>query len=655
MCSLHNTAWRRLPDVSQPRLAFLDQVVWSGSNLLLTLLVALLLGPTKFGEFTLLIAGYLMVWSLSQAVVSEPLLVKRWEVPAPSFAGSLGAAAGVGIAASALGVPLALAVGSGPLLLMAALFPLLMLQEGARAVAVACDRSWVALVGDSGWFTLQAVSSIVIAARGQAEVMNLLAAWAVPGALCGVAMLLALNVRPQLALALPWLRTTANLGRPLTWNAVVTMGTSQAVLLLAGLLGQPSTAGTLRLAQTLYGPTNVISGATRFSGLAHMSRVDSLRQGVRPAVRVGTTVSILTLAWTVALVVAIAVVPGRPWGGAGFTGLFLVVLLVGVQKVIEGFAFGADLGLRARQLPRPVMRVRTLAAVLTLLGVAALAVNDARSVALAAWLLVTSVVTVMSMWKALRHAVHDSSLPHAVRQLHTRPAIARSVAKQVVVNSKLGAAVYVHRYGFQGRPGKDTDVLLEGFPRSANTYVKEYLKTTNPRLVLASHLHGTGSLAWAERYGTPSMLLIRDPVDVAASLLVRDGIDPAAALSCYAMYYRSCFSYPHAFPVFFDDVVAALPEVVEVFSARHGLALAAPPVDAQLRDRLKVAVLESERRFAGSLVLAKVSWPLAERQPLLDEARQRVLAAHASRLREASILFDEWRAAASAARAAVSG
>lgn len=69
---------------------------------------------------------------------------------------------------------------------------------------------------------------------------------------------------------------------------------------------------------------------------------------------------------------------------------------------------------------------------------------------------------------------------------------------------------------------RESDLCIEGFPRSANTYAVATFEHANPSLThVARHLHAPAQLKRAVSYGVPTVLLVRHPIDAVASLLVR--------------------------------------------------------------------------------------------------------------------------------------
>jgi len=159
----------------------------------------------------------------------------------------------------------------------------------------------------------------------------------------------------------------------------------------------------------------------------------------------------------------------------------------------------------------------------------------------------------------------------------------------------------------------DTDLLIDGFPRSANTYASEAILLANPGLTLAHHLHQPRPVEWAVARNTPALLLIRDPDAAVASFRCfepRIPIDKAYA--GYAYYYERLWPIVPALVVAeFDEVVANLTRVVATLNNRYGLKLTAPDADAAAQIFERVDDF-SRRHFGEHDFDAKVARP-AER------------------------------------------
>ena len=67
----------------------------------------------------------------------------------------------------------------------------------------------------------------------------------------------------------------------------------------------------------------------------------------------------------------------------------------------------------------------------------------------------------------------------------------------------------------------DTDICIEGFPRSGNTFLYKLVKELNPELKTANHKHSVGHIKHAFYLNKPVIILIRDPLDAITSELIR--------------------------------------------------------------------------------------------------------------------------------------
>lgn len=115
----------------------------------------------------------------------------------------------------------------------------------------------------------------------------------------------------------------------------------------------------------------------------------------------------------------------------------------------------------------------------------------------------------------------------------------------------------------RGRPGlvdARTDITIEGFPRSGNTFAVRAFLLANPSASVASHWHAPAQLHESVRRGFPSIVVVREPAAAASSLLVRRPDLPAAAV------VRSYLEFHQAIlPLANDVVIAPFEEVTTDF------------------------------------------------------------------------------------------
>lgn len=111
--------------------------------------------------------------------------------------------------------------------------------------------------------------------------------------------------------------------------------------------------------------------------------------------------------------------------------------------------------------------------------------------------------------------------------------------------------------------GDNTEIVLEGFPRSGNTFALVAFEMAQDRDVhVAHHLHAPAQIIEGVRLGLPVVLLIRNPIDAVSSFVIRHpDLTVKAGLRAYTSFYR------HVLPCREDIVVAPFERVTADFGA----------------------------------------------------------------------------------------
>ena len=87
----------------------------------------------------------------------------------------------------------------------------------------------------------------------------------------------------------------------------------------------------------------------------------------------------------------------------------------------------------------------------------------------------------------------------------------------------------------------DKELVMEGFPRSANTFAVVAFRQAQGRDVsMAHHLHVEAQVFEGVRLGKPVVVLIRQPTDAVKSLIIRHpGADVESAFKRYISFYKN--------------------------------------------------------------------------------------------------------------------
>jgi hypothetical protein len=202
--------------------------------------------------------------------------------------------------------------------------------------------------------------------------------------------------------------------------------------------------------------------------------------------------------------------------------------------------------------------------------------------------------------------------------------------------------------------GPETELVIDGYTRCANTFAVYALQLSQPRPVrLAHHLHAPAQLIQAARDGVPTLVLIREPEGAILSQVVREpDVTLPDALTAYARFYACLLPYRASFVVGdFEEVTIDFGSVVRRVNARFGTSFAEfAHTEAGVRECLELmrrrgtmsrTLLGFE---SGVVTLAELRRERAgpPRPPAWLDAEEAWVPS-AARVREKGELRDRWR------------
>ena len=123
------------------------------------------------------------------------------------------------------------------------------------------------------------------------------------------------------------------------------------------------------------------------------------------------------------------------------------------------------------------------------------------------------------------------------------------------------------------RVRRDTDLCIEGFPRSANTFAVVALESCQPtRLTLAHHSHLAGQVLHAVALKIPTLVIVRNPLDAIASLHLRDPqLSIPFLLNEYQRFHKAILPVSDRMCIArFEQVIEDFGEVTQQLNARFG-------------------------------------------------------------------------------------
>lgn len=118
-----------------------------------------------------------------------------------------------------------------------------------------------------------------------------------------------------------------------------------------------------------------------------------------------------------------------------------------------------------------------------------------------------------------------------------------------------------------------TQLIIEGFPRSANTFaVVAFLSAQREKVVVSHHMHAPAQVIMAANKGLPTLVLIRKPVDAVLSWIVKYPYKSTSqALKYYVRYYKAVIPFKNKFVLAtFEEVTSDFGKVIEEINSKFG-------------------------------------------------------------------------------------
>lgn len=372
-----------------------DQVISSGTNVLLPILGIRSLGVSEAGRFSVLLSMLFLLLGVSRGLLGESFVVYASKTDESTKIAVRAQMLGLATITGALClVPIALAhffvtgslLGAG---LVALAFVGVIVQDAVRFVLFEAGRPERAAANDLLWLVLFVGSAVLI---DNPNAGSLVVTWSLSGAMCGLVGIRQLRSLPDLHGAVSLLRSQFSTSWRIAAEFLVTAGVPQVLVAVAGIAASLDGGARYRLALTLLSPSGVVtSGLT--AGLqapASRSTTDRRLRAIVGFASAGAVIAVL-LCLTTALVLPEAV--GISLLGEAFRGIKPLVAVLAVSSLSLSLCATLSLAIRARGLVATSLKVRVAAGAATL--ALAVPVASAFGAMGTAWLFSTASVATL--------------------------------------------------------------------------------------------------------------------------------------------------------------------------------------------------------------------------------------------------------------------
>lgn len=165
---------------------------------------------------------------------------------------------------------------------------------------------------------------------------------------------------------------------------------------------------------------------------------------------------------------------------------------------------------------------------------------------------------------------------------------------------------------------RSTDLVIEGFPRSANSYFLNIFSHWNPGLMVAHHLHTPYQIIRAAKFGLPCLCLIRRPQDALASLLIVDrNLSLDVAIWSYINFYTKIRKYRSSFILTdYESAISDPAEQIALLNKKFGTGFAHGTITSKLESEILERLTIHNRSVDQPELLAPV--PSKEKNQLKE-------------------------------------
>jgi hypothetical protein len=178
---------------------------------------------------------------------------------------------------------------------------------------------------------------------------------------------------------------------------------------------------------------------------------------------------------------------------------------------------------------------------------------------------------------------------------------------------------------------RDSELVIEAFPRSGMTFAVVAFEMSQPRPVrVACHVHAPAQVIAAARMGVPALVLIRDPAATILSFVIRHPhVTMSQALRAYSRFHAPLLAYRDSFEIAaFEDVISDFGLVIRRVNDRFSTGFGEFVHTPQNVERCFAAISNDYRARTGSDAELErtIARPSEERRRIKESLREPYLA-----------------------------
>ena len=357
-----------------------DQVISSGANFLLLLLIIMTSDTAQVGAFGLAYTAFFLVLCVVRGVTLEPLIVRFTSAPRDGWAQAARAATGLTLSLAILiGAPatlVSLAVGGfagRTFAAVAAMLPGLLMQDAWRLAFFSLGRPGRACWNDALYLAVQLFGFALLAEMGAVSEVSLILAWGIAALVAGVFGVVQSGIVPRPSQSIRWLRAHRDIGPAFSADYVASRGTEQLALVVLGVLGGLGSLGAVTAARTLFAPLTTLQSGVNVFALPELARLylaAKIAEVRRLSLVLGVGVALVMIAGGLCLL-ALPDGVGESVFRSNWASARAVLVPMTVFSAVNALGYGLWVGLRGMQMAKPTLYARLASGMVTITAVAA--------------------------------------------------------------------------------------------------------------------------------------------------------------------------------------------------------------------------------------------------------------------------------------------
>ena len=218
--------------------------------------------------------------------------------------------------------------------------------------------------------------------------------------------------------------------------------------------------------------------------------------------------------------------------------------------------------------------------------------------------------------------------------------------KNLAMNTNLGLNLFRFvRSKFSGVfVSKDTNLLIDGFPRSGQTYLYSIVHNSLKHPIkIARHRHEPLQISLAVSLKIPVIIIIRNPIDSIASFITREKVSYRYAIHLYKNYYNHLHLYSRClnfleFERFITDPIKSILRFKYILPLRHNL----EQESNEIIENAKRYVEELEKLDSeGEVRATHVALPSQGRQNHLREVKKILSINHQKEIHKIEKIYND--------------